>query len=240
MFRILERPRTCTYLPAEKASLELCLTQQLSPAEYGEMLRRGYRRFGWHLFRPACPVCDACRSLRILTSGFALSASERRVMRQNEAVRRELAPATVTQDHVSLYNRYQAFMHRHRGWDSQSHSRATYYDSFVAGPAGIGWEWRYFLNDQLVGVSLMDKAPNAISLVYFFYDPLWRPQSPGRFSVLNQLQYARDHHADYAYLGYWVEACQSLQYKSRFGPHELLDQYVSLEQEPVWRPPDRH
>jgi arginine-tRNA-protein transferase len=237
MLRILERPRPCTYLPAEKASLELCLTPSLSPSEYGELLRRGYRRFGWQLFRPACPHCTACRSLRIASADFALSASERRVMRLNQDVRCELAPASVTRDHVDLYNRYQAFMHRHRGWDSQSHNRSSYHQSFVNGPAGIGYEWRYSLDGRLIGVALMDKAPRAISLVYFFYDPAWRPHSPGTFSVLNQLLYAQQNQIDYSYLGYWVEKCQSLSYKSRFSPHELLDEYVALDQEPVWRRP---
>ena len=112
MLRILEPPRPCSYLPAEKAALELSfVSPRLSMTEYGELLRRGYRRFGWSVFRPGCPKCTACRSLRVLIADFELSASERRVMRRNENVRCEIAPASASAEHVDLYNRYQEFMH---------------------------------------------------------------------------------------------------------------------------------
>jgi len=234
MLRIVERPRPCSYLPRERASLEITFDPRVTPASYGELLRRGYRRFGWQLFRPVCQTCSACVSIRVLVSEYKLSASDRRVLRLNQNIRCELTPASVTPQHVELYNRYQAFMHVERGWPLQNHSAASYFEAFVAGPERIGLEWRYFDGDKLVGVSLMDTAPGAISLVYFFYDPAWRPHSPGRFSILNQLLFARKQNVPYAYLGYWVDECQSLSYKSRYRPFETLDSYVSLAQEPSW------
>lgn len=234
MLRIVERPRPCSYLPGERAALEITFDSHVTPECYGELLRRGLRRFGWQLFRPACPRCQACISMRVLADQFEPSASDRRVMRQNKDIRCELGPAVVTLKHVDLYNRYQAFMHTERGWAPQSHSMSSYFEAFVAGPEQIGWEWRYFEGDRLVGVSLMDRTPAAISLVYFFYDPAWRPRSPGRFSVINQLRFAKEQRLPHAYLGYWVAACPSLNYKSRFRPHEILERYVSSVEEPVW------
>jgi arginine-tRNA-protein transferase len=237
MLRIVERPRPCSYLPRERASLEITFDPNVTPASYGELLRRGYRRFGWQLFRPVCKTCTACISIRVLADEYKLSSSDRRVMRQNQHIRCELSPATVTDQHVELYNRYQAFMHTERGWALQSHDTSSYFEGFVAGPQKIGWEWRYYDADRLVGVSLMDLAPAAISLVYFFYDPAWRPCSPGRFSILNQILFAQKHSIPHAYLGYWVEACQSLNYKSRFKPFESLNTYVPLTEEPTWSRP---
>ena len=180
MLRIVERPRPCSYLPQERASLEITFDPKVTPEQYGELLRRGYRRFGWQLFRPACRNCQACVSMRIVVNEFKLSAGDRRVIRQNRGIRCELAMAAVTEQHVDLYNRYQAFMHIERGWALQSHTIDSYFEAFVSGPVSIGWEWRYFDSDRLVGVSLMDAAPGAVSLVYFFYDPAWRPHSPGK------------------------------------------------------------
>ncbi len=237
MFRIVERPRVCSYLPGERASLEITFDPTITPDRYGELLRRGYRRFGWQVFRPVCRNCCACISMRVDVGAFTPGASDRRVLRQNQNIRAEFAPTLVSQEHVDLYNRYQTFMHVEKGWPLQAHSLDSYLEAFVAGPSGIGYEWRYFSGRQLVGVSLMDKAPGAISLVYFYYHPDWRRHSPGRFSILNQLQYAKQQGIAYAYLGYWVEACPSLNYKSRYGPHEVLESYVPLNEEPVWKRP---
>ncbi len=230
----MERPRPCSYLPREKASLEVTFDPHVTPESYGELLRRGYRRFGWQLFRPVCQRCHACVSMRVLAQEFRPSASDRRVLRLNQQIRCVLAPVEASHQHVELYNRYQFFMHLEKGWALQSHSLHSYIESFVSGPDQIGWEWQYFDGGKLVGVSLMDKAPGAISLVYFFYDPDWRPHSPGRFSIVNQLLYAQQQDIPHAYLGYWVERCPSLSYKSRYRPHQTLDAYVSLSQEPVW------
>ena len=116
LFRLVEQPRTCSYLPAQTASLEVRAVKEVSPAEYGEMLSRGWRRFGWQFFRPACPHCRECRSIRVLAQQFQASTGQRRVMRKNEGVRAQLHPLFVVSETVDLYNRYQRFMHEHRGW----------------------------------------------------------------------------------------------------------------------------
>ena len=89
--------------------------------------------------------------------------------------------------------------------------------------------------DRLIGVSLMDEAPGAISLVYSFHHPDWRARSPGTFSILNQINYARSRSLKYAYLGYWIESCQSMSYKVRFRPHEILEEYPDDGAVAVWR-----
>ena len=235
LVRIVESPRTCSYLSSELASLELRLVADMTPVEHGDLLARGYRRFGWQVFRPQCRACSECRSMRILTANFNPNASERRVLRQNESIRAELHPLFATREHVDLYNRYQRFMHEHRGWALQQATLSEYQDTFISGAAHLGRQWLYFSGDKLVGIATMDLAPGAISLVYFVHDPAWRPHSPGRFSVLNQLIYAKQHGLSYAYLGYWIKNCPSMSYKNRFHPHEILTQYPAESATPVWK-----
>jgi len=50
---------------------------------YRELLRRGWRRFGLDFFRPACPRCVKCRSLRIDVPEFKPSSSQQRNLRRN-------------------------------------------------------------------------------------------------------------------------------------------------------------
>lgn len=236
-FRLVEPPRRCPYLAAETASLEVRLVTELSAAEYADLLARGYRRFGYQVFRPACPSCRACRPLRVLVDRFEPSVSGRRVLRQNTDIEVELGRPGATAEQVSLYNLYHRFMHSHRGWPGEQATPASYRESFLA-PFDFAREWRYRQKGRLVGVALMDEVPGAISLVYCYYHPLWRKRSPGTFSILRQLLYARERGYRYAYLGYWIAACPSMSYKVRFRPHELLREFPADGQVPVWAPPD--
>jgi arginyl-tRNA--protein-N-Asp/Glu arginylyltransferase len=232
---MIEHPRQCSYLPNETASLEVHAVRDISAAEYSDLLLGGWRRFGWQIFRPACPKCRECRSIRVLAQEFKASTGQRRVMRKNETIRAELHPLFVAREIVELYNRYQRFMHEHRGWALQSASAASFHDMFLSGATALGRQWLYFSGDKLVGVAIMDEVPNAVSLVYFFHDPEWRAQSPGVFSVLTQIEYARAKGYPHAYLGYWIKDCGSMNYKNRFTPYEILDEYVKEGVTPVWR-----
>lgn len=234
LIRLIEQPRQCSYLPAETAALEVRAIAELTPAEYGDLLARGYRRFGWQVFRPACPNCRQCRSIRVLASDFNPGRSERRILRANENIRAELHPLFVTTEHVDLYNRYHDFMHAHRGWPPQRTTAKAYAAEFLLGATSVGRQWLYFEDAKLVGVALMDEAPDAISLVYCFYDPAWRARSPGTYSILNQILYAQQKGLRYAYLGYWIEACPSMAYKARFRPHQILTRYPADGEPAVW------
>ncbi len=222
LFRVVEPARPCSYLPRQTASLELRAMNNISALEYAGLLARGWRRFGWQFFRPACPRCTECQSVRVLAAQFQATAGQRRVMRKNEQVHAELHPLFAVRETVDLYHRYQRFMHEHRGWDLQEVSAAGYHDMFLAGPSHLGRQWLYFDGDRLVGV-------------YFFHDPAWRPYSPGVFSIITQVEYARSKGLPYVYLGYWIKDCGSMNYKDRFRPYEMLDRYVTEEESPLWR-----
>lgn len=234
LVRFIEPPRRCSYLPREAESLEIRAIEQMDEFEYSDLLARGYRRFGWQVFRPSCPNCTQCRSLRVLTGQFEPSASERRVLRKNEHIRAILQPPYVTREHIELYNRYHRFMRGHRHWPHRMTDPQEYAESFLASSGGFAYQWLYLDGERLAGVSLMDEVPGAISLIYAFYDPDWRPLSPGTYSILNQLLYARERGLSYAYLGYWVEACRSLAYKGRFRPGEILREHPAEDEAPVW------
>ena len=45
----------------------------MTAAEYSEWLEAGWRRFGHVLFRPACPLCRKCQSLRVPVDAFGKS-----------------------------------------------------------------------------------------------------------------------------------------------------------------------
>jgi arginine-tRNA-protein transferase len=232
--RLVEEPRACSYLPEQTAALEYRIVQELGVDEYERLLARGYRRFGAQLFRPECPECTQCVSIRVLVQQFDLSATFRRVMRKNEGIRIVRQRPSVSPAHLDLYHRYHRFMSEIREWRRDRISRAEYVESFVAGGGAFAWQWLYYRGDELVGVALMDETASSISLVYFFYDPDWRRESPGTFSFLVQLGYAREAGKLYAYPGYWIPANKSMAYKARFQPFERLVRHPAPNTEPVW------
>src|SRR5437764_14207600 len=96
LIRIIEDPRPCPYLPDASAILEVRLVTDVSLAEYGDLVERGYRRFGIQVFRPVCEGCEECRSMRVLAQQFEPGRTHRRILKQNQHIRAELRNAFAT------------------------------------------------------------------------------------------------------------------------------------------------
>ena len=149
-----------------------------------------------------------------------------------------VGPPTISAEHLDIFNRYHADMHRRRGWRYERTTSLDYANSFLTGRFTFAHEFRYFRQGRLCGVGLVDITPHAASSVYFYHDPAWRPAGPGVYSLLAELAYAEQQQLDYLYLGYWIAECPSMSYKSRFGPHELLATYVDDDESPLWIAPE--
>lgn len=234
LLRIIEPPRECSYLPRETASLEYRILYGISESQYELLLARGWRRFGTRFFRPACPKCTQCRSLRVDVSAFSPGKSQRRASRRNSNIVVELVRPAATQSHVDLYNAYHASMEVAVGWKRNHIDRFDYAQSFVDGKWSFAYELRYYRDQELIGVGLIDMVPSAISSIYFYHAPDWRPDSPGTFSVLQELDLASRMKKQHLYLGYWVPENPSMAYKASFRPHELLTSYHADDVEPQW------
>jgi arginine-tRNA-protein transferase len=125
-------------------------------------------------------------------------------------------------------------MHVRRGWPVQTITENSYRRSFVDAPGDFAREFLYWNGGKLVGVALADVLPHCLSSVTFFHDPAHRRNAPGVFSVLRQLQFAREHAIQQQYLGYWIAECGSMAYKSQYRPHEILERYVDDDEAPMW------
>lgn len=234
LVRLVEEPRACSYLPEETASLEYRIVDGLRGDEYEDLLARGYRRFGRQLFRPQCPACSQCVSVRVLLDEFEPTAGQRRVLRRNRDVEPVLEEVRSGDEYIDLYNRYHRFMAHSRGWRPDRIDRLEYHESFVAGSGEFARQWSFRRDGRLLGVALMDETPSAISLIYFFHEPDWRPASPGVFSILTQLEHGRARGKRHAYPGYWIAANTSMAYKSRFRPFERLRRHPGAHEKPDW------
>jgi arginine-tRNA-protein transferase len=232
LFRYVAMPTPCGYLPDQLWSLEYEYVASMTPAEYLRRLLDNWRRFGTMLFRPACQSCCACRSLRVVVPRFRPDRSQRRCRQANEgAVELRIGEPSVSRAKLALYDRYHAFQADHKGWPYHApRDAASYADSFVHHPFPVE-EWCYYLKGKLIGVGYVDVLPGppagsdepagGLSAIYFFYDPRQRQRSLGTWNVLCLIEEAARRRLPYVYLGYYVEGCGSMSYKTHFVPNQL-------------------
>jgi leucyl-tRNA---protein transferase len=222
LFSFVTPPSRCSYLPRENWSLEYEQFLSISPTEYLQRLREGWRRFGSTLFRPRCSACNACRSLRVLVDQFRPNRSQRRNCKSNESeVRLQIGPPEVTREKLDLYDRYHAFQTALKGWpEHPAKDASSYVESFVDNPFPTQ-EYCYYLEHRLAAVGYVDELPGGNSAIYFFYEPKLRQRGLGTWHILTLIGHAAAKRVPHLYLGYCVADCPSLAYKSRFRPHEL-------------------
>src|SRR5262245_40612299 len=246
MARILrafvEDPRQCSYLRDRRAALAHEIILDMTPSEWEERLARGWRRFGPVYFRPACAGCLECVSIRIPTRDFSPSRSQRRARRDCAHLRMVIGPPQVTEDRIALYHAWHRSRERTREWEPSILDVETYAAQF-AFPHPCSREVAFYEDrrgypTRLVGVGLCDETPSAWSAIFFFYHPDMASIGLGTANVVAQIEIARARGIPYVYLGYRVADCRSLQYKSRFRPHELLEGRPSLDEHPEWVPGD--
>lgn len=223
LFSFTTDPGPCGYLPERVWSLRYEVVGELTPAEYMARMKAGWRRFGYSLFRPACPVCRKCLSLRVPVGRFKPDRSQRRALSANDAtVELAIGEPNATRAKLDLYDRYHRYQHANKGWSDQGPTTAIdYVESFIENPIPTE-EWCYYRAGRLIGVGYIDALPEGLSAIYFYYDPDERDRSVGTFNVLSIIREAASRGLPYVYLGYYVQGCQSLEYKSRFRPNEVL------------------
>ena len=209
----------CPYLPGETARLPLRLpARRLRPHELSQRLRAGDRRQGLLLYRPSCPACRACQAIRIDVSAFAPDKTQRRIFRRGETVlRTDIARPSPSPEKVALYNRHKG----ERGLlIGDGFTDADGYEQFLIDTCTDTIELTYRDEDRLVGVAIADRAADALSAVYCFYDPTYARLSPGTYSILKQVALCREWGLRYLYLGLYVADCRAMRYKARYVPHE--------------------
>ncbi len=210
----------CSYLPKNNAqTLFFDPRRTITSDIYQTLTDQGFRRSGSHLYRPHCAECQACVPTRIPVAKFRPSRSQRRVLKKNLDLECRVEEARFSRRHYHLYERYISL--RHADGDMYPASEDQY-RSFLLSP----WSESVFLScyhkDRLVSVAVTDQQPSGISAIYTFFEPSFSDRSLGVFSILNQIELAREWEVPYLYLGYWIKECDKMNYKTQYRPAELL------------------
>ena len=221
LYQLTTPPAACGYLPDQVWTLQYLFVAQASAGEYQDYLQAGWRRFGRAFFHPVCKACHRCLSLRVPVATFCPDRSQRRARKANADVELVIGEPEVTAEKLRLYDRFHEHQADEKGWPTHGpKDPADYAESFADNPFPAE-EWCYYAGGRLIGVGYVDTLPDALSAIYFFYDPAERDRSLGTYNVLRVIDAAAGRGLPHVYLGYYVEGCGSLEYKARFRPNEV-------------------
>jgi arginine-tRNA-protein transferase len=219
-FRVVwDQTEACPYLPDRLARLPLKTpVTVLSREEFDQLLDEGERRSGRMMYRTQCAGCRACEPLRVPTARFRATPSQRRVWRKNDGVVRiEIGRPQVTPDRVRLYNRHKLERGLARSEEPLS---ASTYAAWLVDTCVNTREIRYFVEDRLIAISILDFGRTSASSVYHYFDPDESDRSLGVYSVLKEIELCASLGITWYYLGFYVEGCGKLEYKANYWPHE--------------------
>lgn len=217
----------CSYLDDKSARTAFVHPSfPLTVTIYSQLIAQGFRRSGDDVYTPNCLTCRECVPVRIPVDQFTPNRRQKRCLKRNRHTETVIKPAAFDPQHYNLYLRYQH--HRHAG-GSMADSSPEDYIRFL----GSNWCNTLFvelkIEQKLAGVAIVDLLDNALSAVYTFFDPDLSGYSLGTYSVLWQIEHARQLGLDYVYLGYWIKDCGKMNYKNQYQPlYGFIDQQ--------WRP----
>ena len=216
----LSQEHPCGYLDDEKAqSLFVHPGYPVTSSIYAQLIEQGFRRSGDEVYAPHCPHCSSCISVRLPVKKFKPSRSQKRCLSKNRATQVIVKPAVFEQSHYDMYLRYQAIRHSD---SSMATASPDEYLNF------LGSSWcntrfvEFSINNELAGVAVIDQFEQAWSAVYTFFEPKFNDYSLGVYAVLWQIEQVILQQKEFLYLGFWIQACKKMAYKSDYQPLQLL------------------
>jgi arginine-tRNA-protein transferase len=217
----------CSYLPNKEERLLIVVDERLqNPNSYSLLMAEGFRRSGEQCYRPYCPNCSACQSIRVLINNFSPPKSQKRslkrnahfIIKQSDKIRNYYYP---------LYENYINTLHQD---GSMYPANVEQFESFLSShlTTQLFIETWCVVNGEklLICVAVTDVLTNGLSAVYTFYHPEFKSQGLGRFSILTQINLCKQLKLPYLYLGYQIDDCQKMNYKNSYFPHE---RFISSE-----------
>ena len=216
----LDGTHACSYLDQHSAQFAYIHPDvPLNTHLYSQLIAQGFRRSGSHVYQPHCTTCKKCVAVRLAVDDFQASRQQRRTIKNNADIQVNIKPAIFEQAHFDLYLRYQ--QNRHTDSNMASATKDDYINFLSS-------EWcntlfvEFSCAGELAGVAVVDLLDNALSAVYTFFDPKFSQRSLGVYAVLWQIEHAKSLGLDWLYLGYWIEKCQKMSYKTNYQPLQGL------------------
>jgi len=214
----LSAPHPCNYLP-DQHTVNLVADPRITinTPLYSALVAQGFRRSGEFTYRPHCPRCKACVSMRLPVAEFHPRRSQRRIRKRNQDVHLRAHPAEFNPAHFELYRRYVNTRHPDGGMDNPEQ------EDFLRFLTAAQIDTTFYElrdADSLLGVAVVDRLRDGLSAVYTFFDPDQPQRSLGVLAILLLIDEVKRLDRQYLYLGYWIGGCDKMNYKTEYQPAE--------------------
>lgn len=211
----------CSYLPEQEERLLIALDERLqNNHSYSILMMEGFRRSGEQSYRPHCPHCNACQSVRVIVDDFTPSKSQKRSLKRN-AHFIVTTSEQLKDDYYPLYENYINSFHQDGSMFPANYQQ---FKSFLSSQLTKQLFIETWLETddekKLVCVAVTDVLINGLSAVYTFYHPEFKSHGLGVFSILTQINFCQQYQLPYLYLGYQIDDCKKMNYKNRYFPFE--------------------
>lgn len=198
----------------------------LTTTLYSQLIDQGFRRSGNEVYTPHCPNCSSCIATRLNTQQFSPTKNQSRCIKKNQQTTVIIKPAKFEQAHYDMYLRYQKFKHPDGGMANSSEDE---YIHFLSSDWCTTLFVEFSIENELAGVAIVDLLDDALSAVYTFFEPRFSKYSLGTYAVLWQIQHAKELGLSYVYLGFWIEGCAKMSYKTQYQPIQgFIDNHWQL------------
>jgi len=224
-------PYSCPYIPNHTAhhyttESNLPITVDI----YSQLINLGFRRAGDRIHKPNCSHCQQCVSLRIPVAKFSTTRSQQRILNKNSNFNIKIVNQPDYLQYYSLYSKY--ISQRHPESETMQEVDDTF-ENFLFS----AWSQTFSIeirlpDEQLICVAICDPLIQGWSAVYTFYDVDFAKYSLGTFSILTQIELIKQQGLDYLYLGYWIQDCEKMNYKTQFQPCEgfVNQQWIAINE----------
>ena len=221
---VLTQPGECPYLDGQVEQKLVTALDPADPEAYGALHRAGFRRSHEMAYRPACPTCDKCKSLRIDVNAFQANRTQGKLLRRHSGLKRSIAELGPTQTSFELFSHYTSTRHA----DSEMASMGWRDYQALVLESGVDThliEWHdpdHEAGPKLVAACVIDVLADGLSMVYSFFDTSRPADSLGNFMVLSLMEVCRTLQLPYLYLGYWVKGSATMDYKAQYRAAEIF------------------
>ncbi|MFY9180536.1 MAG: arginyltransferase [Venatoribacter sp.] len=217
-----EETHPCSYLKGQQArSVYINPKSELDDLDLTLLSQNGFRRSGKLVYRPNCPSCNACQSVRIPVHKFQPSKSQKRIKKKNKDL-----TLSVTAPSKRFYPLFEKYIRtKHQSGDMYP-ANEKQFDDFLCNDFGNTGFLVAQKGQQVLACMVFDLLRDGLSSVYCFYDTDYIERSLGTFMILTLNDLTNSIDLKFNYLGYYIKDSPQMNYKNHFHPIEFFNGQV--------------